>query len=116
MLMCDQTWGTVSQLLSEACALLRDFPPLLKGAPIFVWCFIFFLYFFFVMITPAVYGSSQARGRIGAAPAANPPATATPDLNHVCNIHCSLGQCQILNPLSKAKDQTHILTVTMSGS
>ena len=31
-------------------------------------------------------------------------ATATLDLSHICNLHCSLQQCQILNPLSKARD------------
>ena len=29
-------------------------------------------------------------------------ATAKPDLSHVANLHHSSGQCQILNPLSKA--------------
>ena len=29
-------------------------------------------------------------------------ATASPDLSHICNLCCSLGQCQILNPLSEA--------------
>ena len=32
-------------------------------------------------------------------------ATATPDPSHVCNLHHSSWQCQILNPLSKARDQ-----------
>ena len=31
-------------------------------------------------------------------------ATATPDLSCVCNLHHSLWQCWILNPLSKARD------------
>ena len=39
-------------------------------------------------------------------------ATATQDLSHVCNLHQSSQQCQILNPLSKAMDQTRILTDT----
>ena len=33
-------------------------------------------------------------------------ATAMPDLSHVCYLHCSSWQCQILNPLSKANDWT----------
>ena len=33
-------------------------------------------------------------------------ATAVPDLSHICDLHHSPGQCQILNPVSKAKDQT----------
>ena len=36
-------------------------------------------------------------------------ATATPDPSHICNLHCSLQRCQILNPLSEARDQTYIL-------
>ena len=33
-------------------------------------------------------------------------ATATWDASCVCNLHHSWQQCQILNPLSKARDQT----------
>ena len=36
-------------------------------------------------------------------------ATATPDPSHVCNLHHSLWQCQILNQLSEARDRTRIL-------
>ena len=35
--------------------------------------------------------------------------TATPDLNHTCDLPSSLWQCWIPNPLSEARDQTHIL-------
>ena len=35
-------------------------------------------------------------------------ATATRDLSPICNLHHSSGQRQILNPLSKARDQAHI--------
>ena len=41
---------------------------------------------------------------------AYPKATATPDPSHSCELHHSSLQCQILNPLSKARDQTRILT------
>ena len=39
------------------------------------------------------------------------PDTATGmwDLSHVCNLNRSSWQCWILNALSKARDQTHIL-------
>ena len=47
---------------------------------------------------------------------AYPTATATPDLNCISNLRCRLWQCWILNPLSEAKDQTHILPETTSGS
>ena len=39
-------------------------------------------------------------------------ATAMPDPSYVCNLHHSSQQCRILNPLSKAKDQTHIFMDT----
>ena len=40
-------------------------------------------------------------------------ATATRDLSHISNLCCSLWQCQIFNPLSEARDRTHILMDTM---
>ena len=39
-------------------------------------------------------------------------AIATPDSSHICDLHCSSRQCQILNPLSEARDGTRILTDT----
>ena len=42
-------------------------------------------------------------------------AVATPDPSCIWDLHCSLWQHQILNPLSKARDQTRILMDTMSG-
>ena len=36
-------------------------------------------------------------------------ATATPDPSHLCELHHSLWQHQILNPLSEVRDWTHIL-------
>ena len=39
-------------------------------------------------------------------------ATAMPDLSCTCNLHHSSWQRRILNPLNKAKDQTHILMET----
>ena len=38
-------------------------------------------------------------------------ATAMPDLSCICELHHSSQQCQILNPLSEARDQTHNLMV-----
>ena len=43
-------------------------------------------------------------------------ATATQDPSRIDDLGCSLQQCPILNPLSKARDQTRILTDSMSGS
>ena len=39
-------------------------------------------------------------------------AMATPDPSPICDLHHSLQQCWILNPLSKAGDRTHILVDT----
>ena len=38
-------------------------------------------------------------------------ATATSDPSHVCDLHHSLWQCHILNPLSEARDRTLNLMV-----
>jgi len=43
-------------------------------------------------------------------------ATAMQDLSRVCNLHYSSPQCWILNTLSEAKDQTHILIGYWSDS
>ena len=43
-------------------------------------------------------------------------ATVTPDQSCICNLRYNSWQCQILNPLSEARDQTHIFTETMSDS
>ena len=50
---------------------------------------------------PEAYGSSQARGRIGAAPAS---LQHSPSNMGVCDLYCSAWQSWILNPLSKARD------------
>ena len=39
-------------------------------------------------------------------------ATATGDLSRVCELHHSSWQCQIPDPLSESKDQTHTLMDT----
>ena len=43
-------------------------------------------------------------------------ATTMPDPSHICDLRCSLWQCQILNPLSEVRDQTRILIDTILGS
>ena len=53
---------------------------------------------------PVAHGSSQARGRIGAAAKAYATATATQDLSHM--------PPRILNPWRKARDQTCTLRET----
>ena len=47
---------------------------------------IFFFSFFLFMATPEAYGSSQARGQIGAAAVAYATATAILDPSHICDL------------------------------
>ena len=73
------------------------------------------LFSFPFMATPGAHGSSWTRSQVGAAAGAYTTATVTLDLSPICNLHQSLQQLRILNPLSEARDQTRILTETMSG-
>ena len=66
---------------------------------------IIIIFFFFLRAAPTAHRGSQARGWIGA----YTRATATWDWSCFCNPHHSSQQCQILNPLSKARDQTRNL-------
>ena len=72
----------------------------------------YFLFFFFSCLfapstaAPSACGDSQAWGLIGAVASR---ATATRDPSHICNLHHSSWQHQILNPLSKAGDRSCIL-------
>ena len=76
---------------------------------------ILFFYFFVFLpllgLFPAAYGGSQARGLSELWPPAYTRATATWDPSCVCNQHHNSHQCQIFNQQSKARDQTHNLTV-----
>ena len=70
------------------------------------------------MATPTACRSSQATGQIGAGAAAAVYTTATtiPDPSPICDLCHNLQQHWILNPLSEARYQIHILTGTMLGS
>ena len=61
-----------------------------------------FCLFVLFRATPAAYGGSQARGYSYSCW----PTPATRDPSHVCDLHYSSPQCQILNPLGEARDQT----------
>ena len=65
-----------------------------------MFCLIFLLSLFSFTVMPVTWGHPQARGRMGAAAAG---------LRH------SSWQLQILNPLSEARDGTHILKDTRAG-
>ena len=73
--------------------------------------FFFFLSFCLFRVIPMAYGGSQARGPIGAVATTYTTVTAMPDPSHVCDLHHSPRQHQILNPLSEARDQTRNLMI-----
>ena len=71
-----------------------------------IFYFILFYYFFLLFrATLIAYGSSQVRGQIGA----TATGTAMQDPSGICDLYHSSRQRWVLNPLSEARDQTHIL-------
>ena len=73
------------------------------------FCFLFFLFLLF-SVTPVANRSSQARlGESNQSYSCRPHATAWRDPGCVCILHHRSWHCQILNPLSEARDQTQIL-------
>ena len=96
----------------------RLLPP--PGACLDLWHFLTYRSFIpprlFFRATLMAYGSSQARGvQLELQLPAYTTATATLGPRGICNLHCSLQQCWLLNPLSEAGDGTRILTETRSG-
>ena len=67
--------------------------------------FLFFFHFFFSYSN--THGTWKFKSELQLP--AYGTATAMPGLSHICDLCC------ILNPLSKARNQTGILTNTMSG-
>ena len=82
-----------------------------------------FFFFFFLVFCP-FQGHTRSMRRFSGQgvkselyPLAYNTATATRDLSLVCHLHHSSWQCcQILNPLSKARDRTHSLMVPSQDS
>ena len=70
---------------------------------------VFVLFVFVFRAAPTAYGGSQARGPIRAVAAACATATAMPDPSRVCHLCYRSWQLGILNPVSKARDQTCVL-------
>ena len=62
----------------------------------------FFKYWHINLAAPVAYGGSQARGQIKAVASAYTKTTATPDLSHVCALHCSSWQHQILTQWARS--------------
>ena len=72
------------------------------------------LYFLFCFRpAPVAHGSSQARGlnlSYSCPPTLQPQQTRDPSC--ICDLCCSSRRCRIFNPLSEARDRTHILMDT----
>ena len=73
------------------------------------WVCYLFIFKFLFRATPVAYGSSQARGGIRATAGAYATGIAMPDPSCICDLHRSLKQHQILNPLKESRDRIHIL-------
>ena len=80
----------------------------------FLFCFLF-LFVFLVFCPFRAHPQHMEVPRLGVESEVFLPAyttaTAMPDPSHICDLHCSPWQRQILNPLSKARDRTCILMV-----
>ena len=75
-------------------------------------CAILLLFYFFTFLIFGFLGPHlwhMEVPRLGVESEVQLPATATWDLNPVCDLYHSSQECQILNPLSKSRDQTRIL-------
>ena len=75
------------------------------------------MYFFvFVFVFLGLYPRHMEVPRLGVKSELQLPAytttTASPDLSRIFELHHSSWQCQILNPLNEARDQTCILMET----
>ena len=77
----------------------------------FLFCFVLFCLFCLFTAAPMAYGGSHARGPIRAAAASLHQSHSNAGSEHVCSLHHSWGQRQILNPLSEARDRTCTLMV-----
>ena len=79
---------------------------------LFLFVCFFFFFFFLFFAPPPIYGSSQAGVKLELQLPAYTTTMATPDLSHICKLHCRLRHCWILNPLNVARERTHILMDT----
>ena len=79
------------------------------------WSFLFFLLSFFKWPHPQHVEIPRLGVKSELQPLAGTTATAVLDLSHIGDLCYSLRQHWILSPLSKARDETHILTETTWG-
>ena len=75
------------------------------------FCFCFFFFFFFVCLRSRPHHREVPRLGVKSELKllAYTTATAMPDSSHVCDLCHSSQQCRLFSPLSKARDQTHVL-------
>ena len=88
----------------------------MKVFSFFSFFFFFFHSFFFFSFFRAATALYIEIPRLGVTSEVQLPAyttsTSTPDLSCTWDLRCSSWQCRILNPLSEARDRTHILMDT----
>ena len=80
----------------------------------FVVLIVFFFFFLFLFLGLNLWHIEVPRLGVQSEPylLAYPTATTMPDPSHICELHHSLWQSQIINPLSEARDQNCILMDT----
>ena len=78
------------------------------------WSILFFFFFFvFLGLHPQHTEVPRLGVELEVYPLAYTTVTEMPDLSHICDLHYSSWQFQVLNPVSKDRDQTFILMDTM---
>ena len=82
-----------------------------------MWYCVSFFLFLFVFLGPHLWHREVPRLGVKSELEllAYTTATATPDLSCIFDLHQSLWQHQVLNPLSEAREQTRILMDTRRG-
>ena len=68
-----------------------------------------FLYFVSLGLQPGHMDVPRLGLELELQPLAYPTATATADRSRICDLHHRSGQCQLLNPLSQARDGDCVL-------
>ena len=89
---------------------------MVSGSSIFLFLFNIYLFTLLILSFLEPHPWHMEIPRLGVEPElqllAYATATGTRDLSHICNLHHSSQQRHILNPLSRARNQTHILMDT----
>ena len=101
----DRTWVLVLQRCHQSHCTTA-------GTPNFTFKkkkFIFYFYFLLFRASPRHMEVPRPGVQWELQLTAYTTAAAMPDPSRVCDLHHSSRQCQILNPMSEARDQTHIL-------